>query len=129
MVTGEIVLAELGYDDATFSFVFSDPIQIVVVQTENGEMTTAKPYIIGTDQRVFNISTLNVVTYGKADEFYSKFYASSLYKFFAQKQIKATSSGASVEEAEIKVQEMREYLNDKYGFVNEVDFNSNKVLH
>lgn len=135
MSDGSNVLAVVRYSDREYSYVFTNPMKYDTILTSSGEVTTSMLFLPGTDVESHEIPSNFVMTFSPANEFYSRFYGSALFKFFMQKQFqKLTLSGKQdfSSQEEFAIEAKRLEIEVEFGMIDygsEDNNNENKVVH
>ena len=122
MSDGSNVMAEVEYNDSTFTYHLTFPLTVGSMSTANGEVTTSVPYLPGASSNTVIIPSTFIVTLSEVDDFYRRFYGSSLMRFYMQSIMRKASLSGSTELDTSAVSElslMREEIEEKYGTISE----------
>jgi len=132
--SGEVVIGEVTYEDLTYSYVVQTPLVINQVNVKGGEATTAHPYLPGTDAESISISSQFVMSVVEANEFYHRFYGTSVFRFIVNKEVqRMTLHGIESMDRHTKIMLdlKRGELSKKYGMVDEegVALDFERIIH
>ena len=131
---GDVIFSEITY----FSYeegilVMQNPIKIQYIFTPEGEITTSAPFMPYSDQTIFPIPIEEVLVFSPLDEFFTRFYGSSLMRFAIQREkrnISLKGQGNGMTEALANLHNVKKTLEEKYGFVpaeNEIGDESDQI--
>lgn len=133
LINGSTILAEMT-DSGKNAFILTSPYNIEHNFTEDGESTTLKVFMPGTDKETILISTSHIICVAPANEFFSKFYGSTLFKIYTRKLLSALDADAQIDNATIvDIENARLDILSRYGMIEQesisVPTNPNLSLH
>ena len=138
MIDGSNVMAEVSYDDANYIYLLNNPLIINSIQSPQGEVTTSHPYLPGSSLETLPVPSSCIITLSPVDVFFSKFYGSSLLKFYLQSVMRRLTAegGTELDKRDVHALDLKkEELSEKYGLakINDEEqpkiMTSNRVLH
>lgn len=132
MSDGTNVLSEVDYNDSTYSYRFTMPVMYTTIAIPGGEEIIAAPYLPGAADNVLEIPSNAIVTMASANDFFTRFYGSSLMKLYIQNELQANALKGSEEldkDVILRLKLKKEEIMEKFGMIEETQLeNPNKGL-
>lgn len=132
-----IVMAELEYLTKTdYNIINPVIVDTVAISGENNALTST-PLLPGTDERMFTLHSSDVLVMADANELYSRFYGSSVFRLAVQREYKNSLLAGKPDldnYSKIKLDKMRVELHSKFGMMEQkqddiFDDVNDKVIH
>jgi len=131
-----IVVAELEYLTQTdYNIINPVIVDVVPVGNETNALTST-PLVPGTDETVFVLHSSDVLVMGDANEIYSRFYGSSIFRLAVQKEYKKSllSGKADLDNySKMTLDKLRLDLHSRFGMMetndDAIDDVNDKVIH
>ncbi len=142
---GDVIFAESNISFESEVIMLINPIRVHYFATPEGEVTTSSPYMPYSSQDTFPIPLYKILSYSPLDEFFKRFYGSSLLRFSVQRAKRLLSIDGETKENlktlydQLKIR--KDEIANKFGFldvnededgedyIEEIIKNDRRVLH